>query len=92
MELPRLEKPKEKKEETTRQIKSKRSYSKQREIEQIEAKIEKLEQEVKQLTQLLEQSEISENPHKLSEVCNAVGLAENQIEQLYIKWEELQQN
>ena len=83
-------KPKEKKEEAPRTTaKTKRSYSEQRELEQIEGKIEKLEQEVKRLTHLLEQPEISENPQKLSEVCMALGLAENQIEQLYIRWEEL---
>ena len=68
---------------------TKSSYSKQREVKQIEEKIEKLEQELKQLSLLLEQSEISENPQKLSEVCMAIGLTENKIEQLYIRWEEL---
>lgn len=83
------ENPKEKKVETPRSKQGKVSYSIQREIKHLEEKIEKLEQEVKSLTQLLEQSEITENPQRLSEVCMALGLAENQIEQLYIRWEEL---
>jgi len=82
-------KPKEKKAQLPPANKTKHSYSEQRELKQIEEKIEKLEQEVKQLTHLLEQSEITANPQKLSEVCMALGLAENQIEQLYIRWEEI---
>ena len=29
------------------------------------------------------------DPKRLAEVCTAVGLTENQIEQLYLRWEEL---
>ena len=83
-------KPKEKKAPPPPATQTKRSYMEQRELKQIEEKIQKLEEEAKRLTHLLEQSEIAENPQKLSEVCMAIGLTENQIEQLYIRWEELE--
>lgn len=83
-------KPKEKKAEPPPANKTKRSYSEQKELKQIEEKIETLEREVKRLTHMLEQPEITQNPQKLSEVCMALGIAENQIEQLYIRWEELE--
>jgi ABC transport system ATP-binding/permease protein len=81
-------KPKEKKAVSPRTNQPKPTYLVQREMKHIEEKIEKLEQEVKRFNHLLEQSEITENPQKLSEVCMAVGLIENQIEQLYIQWVE----
>lgn len=83
-------KPKEKKVQPPLANQLKRSYSEQRELKQLEEKIEKLEREAKDLTHLLEQTEIAENPQKLSEVCMAIGLIQNQIEQLYIRWEELE--
>lgn len=84
------EKPKEKKVESPSANQAKRSYSQQKELKQTEEKIEKLELEVKRLTHTLEQPEFAQNPQKLSEVCMAIGLAENQIEQLYLRWEELE--
>lgn len=83
------EKPKEKKVLKPVANQPKRSYSQQKELKQTEEKIEKLEEEVKRLTRTLEQSEVAQNPQKLSEVCAAIGLMENQIEQLYLRWEEL---
>lgn len=69
--------------------KGKLSYLEKREYEEIEGKINRLEEEVKALNHALEKAEIAENPSKLAEVCQAIGLAENQIEQLYLRWEEL---
>ena len=70
--------------------KGKLSYSEKKEYEQIEAKIFKLEEEVRTLNRSLETPEIAGNPEKLQLVCSQVGLAENQIEQLYLRWEELE--
>ena len=39
--------------------------------------------------EVLEEKEIAENPARLSEICTAIGLVETQIEQLYLRWEEL---
>jgi ABC transport system ATP-binding/permease protein len=83
-------KPKEKKAAPPRENKEALSYLEKRELKKIEGEIEKLEQEVKRLTHSLEQSEISENPQKLSEVCAEIGLTENKIEQLYLRWDELE--
>lgn len=77
--------------EATLPKKSKLSYAEKQEYEQIEGKIAKLEEEVKQLSQLLESSEISQDPKRLEEVCNALAIGENQIEQLFLRWEELDQ-
>ncbi|HSX11109.1 MAG TPA: ABC-F family ATP-binding cassette domain-containing protein [Chlamydiales bacterium] len=71
--------------------KGKLSYLEKKEYEEIEGKISLLEQEVRALNHVLEQPEVAENPTKLSEVCQAIGLAENKIEQLYLRWEELEQ-
>lgn len=84
-------KPKEKKVQQPPSIKTaKRTYAEQKEFEQIEGKLEKLEKEVKRLTHLLEQPEVAENPEQLSETCTTLGLIENQIEQLYLRWDQLQ--
>lgn len=70
--------------------KGKLSYLEKKEYEEIEGKISKLEEEVRTLNHVLEKPEVAEKPEKLSEVCTAIGLAENQIEQLYLRWEELE--
>ncbi len=70
--------------------KSSLSYSEKKELAEIERKIIQLEEEVRSLNHLLEEREIAENPTRLSEVCTAIGLTETQIEQLYLRWEELE--
>ncbi|HSX25695.1 MAG TPA: ABC-F family ATP-binding cassette domain-containing protein [Chlamydiales bacterium] len=80
--------PKKKAEPTT---KAKLSYLEKREYEQIETTLAKLEEEIKQLNHLLENPEIAQNAQKLSEVCTAIGLAETQVERLYLRWAELDQ-
>lgn len=65
------------------------SYSEKKELEGIEKRITKLEEEVASLNHLLEEKDIAENPARLSEVCTTIGLTEAQIEQLYLRWEEL---
>ncbi|MBS0605153.1 MAG: ABC-F family ATP-binding cassette domain-containing protein [Verrucomicrobia bacterium] len=82
------QKPKEKKEESV-PIKGKLTYGEKKEYEQIEGKIIEIEKEVQKLNHSLESPEIAQNPELLQSICSQVGLAENQIEQLYIRWEEL---
>ena len=86
----RTAKPQVKKEEAPRP-KGKLSYLEKKDYEEIEGKITRLEEEVQKLNHLLEKPEIAENAQKLSEICQAIGLAENQIEQLYLRWAELDQ-
>lgn len=83
------QKPKEKKQEAPPAPKVKLSYNEKREYEQIEPKIAQIEEDLKNLNHLLEKDEVTQNPERLSEVCTAISLAENQIEQLYLRWEEL---
>ncbi len=66
------------------------SYAKKKELDAIERKITKLETEVRELNHLLEKKEIAENPTRLAEICNTIGLVETQITQLYLQWEELE--
>lgn len=69
--------------------KSKLSHAEKKEYDQIERKIQKCEEEIRSLSTLLEQEEVVQNPKKLEEVCKAITLAETHIEQLYLRWEEL---
>lgn len=71
--------------------KSKLSYSEKKEYEEIETKISTHETQVRELNHLLEEPEIAQNQQRLSQICSAISLAENQIEQLYLRWEELEQ-
>lgn len=86
---PSAVKAKEKKVEAPAPVKVKLSYAEKREYEQIEPKIAALEAEIQRLNHLLEDAEITQNPEKLAELCKTISLAENQVEQLYIRWEEL---
>jgi ABC transport system ATP-binding/permease protein len=70
-------------------VKGKLTYAEKKEYEQIEGKILKLEAEVQALNHSLENPEIAENPEQLQAICSQVGLTENRIEQLYLRWEEL---
>lgn len=85
--------PKEKKRDepfqTPKHLKSMLSYQEKKEFDAMERKIMKLEEQVRSLNHLLEEKEIAENPERLCEICTAIGLAETQIEQLYLRWEEL---
>ena len=66
--------------------KSKLTYAEKKEYDQIEGKITLLEQEIKRLTLLLESTQDSD---KLRTLCSEIGLAENHIEQLYLRFDEL---
>ena len=81
--------PQEKTKEKQTPQKTKLSYQEKKELDQIEGKISKLEEKIKELNQLIESPEIAEDPEKLSILCAEAGLAQTQIEQLFIRWEEL---
>lgn len=82
-------KPKEQKPQPA-PLKAKLSYAEKKEYDQIEGKILKLEEEVRELNRLLEETQISQNHENLQALCNQIGLAETQIEYLYLRWEELE--
>ncbi|MFC2049434.1 ABC-F family ATP-binding cassette domain-containing protein [Chlamydiota bacterium] len=64
--------------------------SERSELRQIETKITQFEKEIQGLNALLEDSALAQNSARLEEVCRAIGLAENQVEQLYLRWDELE--
>ena len=77
--------------EESRPAKSRLSYKEKREYDEMEGKIQTLEQEMQQLTLILENPSHAQNDGLLTETCKAIGLAETQLEQLYLRWEELEQ-
>lgn len=83
------QKEKEKKTEAPSPPKQKLSYAEKQEYDNLESRIFKLEQEVKELHQALENPSLE--PLKLQEICTSVSLLENQIEQLYLRWDTLSQ-
>ena len=84
------QKQKEKKVETAPRAIVKLTYNEKREYEQMEATIAVLEEEVKKINELLMDASIAQNPGKLEELCSTIALKENKIEQLYLRWEELE--
>lgn len=82
------EKPQEKPEKKTFS-KAKLSYAEKKEYEQFESKIAAVEEEIRRLNLLLEDVHIAQDPAKLQELCMAIGLEEVKLEQLFIRWDEL---
>lgn len=83
------EEKKEKRQEVKEPYKTALSYLEKKELDGIEGKISKIEEEVRTLNHQLETKEVAEQPERLLEICNAIALAENKIEQLYLRFEEL---
>lgn len=75
--------------EEPKRAKPKLSYAEKKEYDQIEAKISETEEEIRLLNHELEKPEIAENPLQLQAVCTQIGLAEARLEQLYLRWDEL---
>jgi ATP-binding cassette subfamily F protein uup len=80
------ENPKHKKTESN--IK-KFTFKEKREYEEIEGKINNLEKEILNLNGLLNQDEVMANKEKLETVCKKISILEVELEQLYIRWNEL---
>ena len=70
--------------------KKKLSYAEKKEYDQIEGKILELEAKLQRLSRSLEDPIVAQNAEQLQLVCSEVALTENQIEQLYLRWEELE--
>ncbi|HUD00802.1 MAG TPA: hypothetical protein VMR37_00580, partial [Rhabdochlamydiaceae bacterium] len=86
LKSPAPEKSKEKIPEQ-KTAKAKLSYAEKKEYDQIEENILKLEEEVRNLNHQLEKT--PQSPEQLQLICTQIGLAETRIEQLYLRWEEL---
>ena len=71
--------------------KSALTYDEKKEYEKIERKIESLEEEIRALNRQLESPENAHNLVQLETLCTQVSLVEGRIEQLYLRWHELDQ-
>ncbi|NGX28181.1 MAG: Energy-dependent translational throttle protein EttA [Candidatus Anoxychlamydiales bacterium] len=65
------------------------TYAEKKEHKEIENNIPKLEKQVANLNTLLTQRDVMENKDRLEEVCRELAVLENEIEILYIRWDEL---
>lgn len=86
-----LEKPKAKeyKSEIVQLLKPKLTYKEKKEYESIEAILISKEAELHKLINFLSSLEITENALKLQEVCKLIAQIEKEIENLYLRFEEL---
>lgn len=71
-------------------VRKKLSWAEKKDYDQIEGKILEAESELQQLNHSLEDPEIAKNAERLQSLCSQVALTENHIEQLYIRWQELE--
>ena len=67
------------------------SYHEQREINSIEDRLAKAEQQVEDLEQKIANPKIAGNPEQLKDHCEQLSKAQNIVEQLYSRWDELEQ-
>lgn len=70
--------------------KLKLTYAEKKEYEQLEGKILESENKIKELNRLLENPDLAQNNAALSELCLEISMVETRIEQLYLRWEELE--
>lgn len=66
------------------------SFKDKKECEQIEKSIYKEEQELEQLKAKLTIDSIIQNPEKLQELCKKIGVVEDKISALYIRWADIE--
>jgi len=81
---------KEKKEPSLPARSSKLTYAEKKEYDQIEKNILASEQELQKLNHSLSSPEITADPQQLQSLCLQISVVETRIEQLYIRWEELE--
>ncbi len=84
-------KPKEKKGPAPTASRPKLTNQENREYKEIEKKIAKLEDKVRKLSHLLEDPAVTDDPGRLQETCTAISIGETEIEQLYLRFLELDQ-
>lgn len=76
--------------ETKNNTPKKLSYKEQNELKQIEKKILKGEEEVEKWQQKLTDPDMMQNPEKLQAVCLSIKSAQDHVEQLYERWQQLE--
>ncbi len=65
------------------------TYLEKKEYEQIEGRIAALEQKLCELNRSLESEEALKDSSRLHSICQEIEIAQTQIEQLYLRWHEL---
>lgn len=76
-----------------RKTKSRRlSYQEQRELAEIEGKITKAEEELQECQQRIADPEVANNPGLLQDYCLQLQSWQEEIDQHYSRWEELEKN
>jgi len=86
---PRDTAPKSREKNETAPKKQALSYAEKKEYEGIEAKLATLEAKLQMLNESLMSQELATDPSRLAEICLDVSLTETQVEQLYLRFEEL---
>jgi ABC transport system ATP-binding/permease protein len=71
-------------------VSKKLSYQEKRELEQIEGKILALEKEIESLHQQIHHFTESNVPDELTKACVSLDTAQNELEKLYHRWQELE--
>lgn len=69
---------------------TKLTYQEKKELEQMETKIGKVEAEIKGFNEKLLDPLLADHPQKLQEICTQLSLAETELEQLFIRWDQLE--
>lgn len=70
--------------------KAKLSFAEKREYDEMEGKILKLEEEIKALNLMLQDPIISQDLVQLQPICTQIAQAETRLEQLYLRWDQLE--
>lgn len=83
-------KPTKEKEKNQKKKVTKLSYKDQRELEQIEKGLPEAEENVSNLEALLSKPEISNQPKEMQKACDSLHSAQEKVEKLYTRWEELE--
>ena len=71
-------------------VSKKLSYMEQREFEQIEGKIMEAEGEVEACQVQMNDPKVMADRDKIHDVCERLGVAEENVRKLYARWEELE--
>jgi len=70
--------------------KAKLTYKEKRELEEMESTIHAKEAEIAQLNKQLQNPQVANDALQLQALCTQIQLAENQLEQLFLRWQELE--
>lgn len=74
----------------TKQTKTKKlNYDQQKELNRLPAKLQKAEEDLEMLQNQLSAPEAINNPKRIEELCQKIIVAKEKVDQLYMRWQEL---